>query len=134
MRWLLEQAPEAIGTVRALLDLTPAETAALRSVASRKGAYSEALLVTGAGSGIVRLAVDPVTYWMVTTDPADLARWQAARAEVGGDVLAALERLAGCPWVARPSRLTGPLGAPPRSRGHEPAWREARRGMAGRSW
>jgi conjugal transfer ATP-binding protein TraC len=96
VRWLLEQAPEAIGTVRALLDLTPAETAALRSVASRKGAYSEALLVTGAGSGIVRLAVDPVTYWMVTTDPADLARWEAARAEVEGDVLAALERLAGC--------------------------------------
>jgi type-IV secretion system protein TraC len=111
VRWLLEQAPEAIGTVRTLLDLTAAETAALRSVASRKGAYSEALLVTGAGSGIVRLTVDPVTYWMVTTDPADLARWEAALAEVRGDTLAALERLAGI-------SLTGHAVAMDRAAGH----------------
>jgi conjugal transfer ATP-binding protein TraC len=98
VRWLLEQeAPEAIGTVRALLDLSPAETAALRSVASRKGQYSEALLVTGSGSGIVRLAVDPITYWTVTSDPADLARWQAARAEAVGEPRAALERILGRP-------------------------------------
>jgi hypothetical protein len=103
--------------VRALLDLTPAETAALRSVASRKGAYSEALLVTGAGSGIVRLAVDPITYWMVTTDPADLARWQGAQAEVGGDALAALERLAGCPLGAKAVATDGVSGrAAPESR------------------
>jgi type-IV secretion system protein TraC len=95
VRWLLEQAPEAIGTLKTLLDLSPAETAALRSVTSRKRGYSEALLVTGSGSGIVRLAVDPITYWMVTTDPADLARWEAARGEARGDPLAALERLAG---------------------------------------
>jgi type-IV secretion system protein TraC len=95
VRWLLEQAPEAIGTVRALLDLSPAETAALRSVASRKGLYSEALLVTGFGSGIVRLAVDAITYWTVTSDPADLARWQAARTEVAGDPRAVLERILG---------------------------------------
>ena len=63
------------------------------------------ILVTGAGSGIVRLAADPITYWMVTTDPADLARWQAVRAEVGGDGLAALERLAGCA-VSGPARGT----------------------------
>jgi type-IV secretion system protein TraC len=97
VRWLLEQAPEAIGSVRALLDLNSAETAALRSVASRKGQYSEALLVTGSGSGIVRLAVDPITYWTVTSDPADLARWQAARAETAGDPRAALERILGRP-------------------------------------
>ena len=70
---------------------------ALRSVASRKGAYSEALLVTGSGSGIVRLAVDAITYWTVTSDPADLARWQAARAETAGDPRAALERILGRP-------------------------------------
>jgi type-IV secretion system protein TraC len=97
VRWLLEQAPEAVGTVRALLDLSPAETAALRSVASRKGQYSEALLVAGSGSGIVRLVVDPITYWTVTSDPADLARWQAARAEAGGNRRAALERILGRP-------------------------------------
>jgi hypothetical protein len=97
VRWLLEQAPEAIGTVRTLLDLSPAETAALRGVASRKGQYSEALLVTGSGSGIVRLAVDAITYWTVTSDPADLARWQAARAEAAGDPRAALERILGRP-------------------------------------
>jgi conjugal transfer ATP-binding protein TraC len=95
VRWLLEQAPEAIGTVRTLLELSPAETAALRSVTSRKGAYSEALLVTGLGSGIVRLTVDPITYWMVTTDPSDLARWADARGESGGDPHSALARLAG---------------------------------------
>ena len=99
VRWLLEQAPEAIGAVRALLDLSSAETAALRSVASRKGAYSEALLVTGSGSGIVRLAVDAITYWTVTSDPADLARWQTARAEAAGDPRAALERILGGPLV-----------------------------------
>ena len=71
------------------------ETEALRSVASRKGVYSEALLVTGSRSGIVRLVVDAVTYWLITTDPADLARWAEARAAVGGDAVAALERILG---------------------------------------
>jgi hypothetical protein len=79
--------------------LSSAETAALRSVASRKGAYSEALLVTGSGSGIVRLTVDAITYWTVTSDPTDLARWQAARAEAAGDPRAALERILGGPLV-----------------------------------
>ena len=95
IRWLLEQAPEAIGALQSLLDLSAVETEALRSVASREGVYSEALLVTGSGSGIVRLAVDPTTYWTVTSDPADLARWQTARAETAGGPRAARERILG---------------------------------------
>ena len=53
----------------------------------------------------------------MTTDPADLARWQAARAEVGGDALAALERLAGCPLGAKAVATDGASGrAAPESR------------------
>ena len=59
--------------------------------------------MTGSGSGIVRLAVDAITYWTVTSDPADLARWQAARAEAPGDPRAALERILGGPLVGRNS-------------------------------
>jgi hypothetical protein len=41
--------------------------------------------------------VDPITYWTVTSDPADLARWEVARAETAGDPRAALERILGRP-------------------------------------
>ena len=114
IRWLLEQAPEAIGALQSLLDLSAVETEALRSVASRKGVYSEALIVTGSRSGIVRLVVDAVTYWLITTDPADLARWAEARAAVGGDAVAALERILG-------RRLGAPgNGQPGQEAGYEP--------------
>lgn len=95
IRWLLQQAPEAVPALQALLGLGPHETACLRSVGSRKGAFSEALLLTPRGSGLMRLAVDPLTYWAATTDPADRARWAAALAGSGGDPHAALAALAG---------------------------------------
>ena len=71
--------------------------------------------MTGSGSGIARLAVDPITYWTVTSDPADLARWQAARAAAGGDPRAALERILGQPLAAG----HGDPGADPTLTGEE---------------
>lgn len=95
VQWLLRQAPTAIPGLAALLELTPHQTACLREVGMVSGAFSEALLITPRGSGLVRLAVDPLTYWTATTNPGDRARWAEALAAHAGDPHAALAALAG---------------------------------------
>ncbi len=93
-RVLLRQEPDALPVLAGLLGLSPYQLEALRSVHAVKRAFSEALVVTDRGSGVVRILVDPLTYWIATSDPADRARWAEAVTAAGGDRQAALQALA----------------------------------------
>jgi hypothetical protein len=79
--------------VQAALGFSDAQLGALASATSAPGRYSEALLVTPAGRGMVRIVTDPLTYWVATTHPNDLERWARALAEAGQDPARALARL-----------------------------------------
>jgi conjugal transfer ATP-binding protein TraC len=48
------------------------------SVRNAKPNYSEILMDTPFGCGVSRLCLDPYNYWVNTTDPAEVARYEAA--------------------------------------------------------
>jgi conjugal transfer ATP-binding protein TraC len=97
----LKQEAALIERLRRELDLPPAAAALLRSVATVKGRYSEALVLAGGSAGVVRLVPDPFLYWAATSDPRDNALLDAARERFDGELLPALEHCA----------ATRPLGA-----------------------
>ena len=94
-RLFLRQEPEALGRLKELIGLTEYQAALLRTAGSVRGAFSEGLLVTPSGSGLVRLIVDPLTYWTATTAPQDQARWAVELARSGGDARRAVARIVG---------------------------------------
>lgn len=72
-RIYLKQPTEAVRAMGKALALSEVQEAILRGVRSVKGAYSEALYQCTGGEGVLRLVLDDLTYWLTTTDPADVA-------------------------------------------------------------
>lgn len=61
------------------LKLTPRAANAFRALSFQKGAHSDALLLHGIRSQVVRFKLDALTYWLLTTAPDDLKRKEAVR-------------------------------------------------------
>lgn len=62
---------EAIRATAELMGLSPREVELYQSLRTAGGRYSEVFLRTPFGSGVARLAMDPFSYWLTTTDPRD---------------------------------------------------------------
>lgn len=89
-RIFLRQTAETVQMMQRLLDLKDAEKEVLQTLTTVRGAYSEMLIITPAGSGVARLTQDPLTYWLTTTDPQD--NEELRRLEAGlGDFRRALQ-------------------------------------------
>jgi type-IV secretion system protein TraC len=67
----LHQDPEAIRTAAGLLGLNAREVELYTSLRTVGGIYSELFLKTPQGSGVARLLMDPLAYWLTTSDMAD---------------------------------------------------------------
>lgn len=64
----------------------------LKSVRNNRPRYSEMFLDTPLGMGVARFCGDRLTYWMNTTDPGEVARFQK-KIQAGLDPIAAIEQL-----------------------------------------
>ncbi|MBN4071820.1 TraC family protein [bacterium AH-315-F18] len=72
-RILLEQSPDVVTAMAEDLDLDDKHVRVLKTVRTVKGRYSEALVISSQGSGVVRVVPDPVGYWLSTSDARDIA-------------------------------------------------------------
>jgi hypothetical protein len=78
-RCYLRQTPETVLAMERLLDLKPSEKGVLSTLRTVKGAFSEMLILSPRHSGVARLAQDPLTYWITTTDAEDNAELEVLR-------------------------------------------------------
>lgn len=69
---LLNHDPNAIRATAGIMELSDREVALYQSVRTEGGQFSEVFLKTPFGSGVARLVMDPLSYWIATTDPPDL--------------------------------------------------------------
>jgi conjugal transfer ATP-binding protein TraC len=67
----LAQDADALRQAASLLGLTPREAELYGSLSSVTGAYSELFVKSPAGSGVARLVLDPLSYWISTSDRTD---------------------------------------------------------------
>lgn len=94
-RWLLGQKGDAIEEAKRekYLDIGDHGFRILRSVKTVPGEYSEIFLETPMGYGVGRLIVPPVLRKLFSTEPNDVARIEALKAQ-GYSLVAAAERVA----------------------------------------
>jgi conjugal transfer ATP-binding protein TraC len=71
IRFLLPQPPEVVEAVSRELALTPEKTALFHSLETVPGKFSEALLDTPTGTGVIRIVLPPSQYWLTTSNDAE---------------------------------------------------------------
>ncbi len=74
IKWLLRQKGFNAAEIREQIELNDVEINGIQNLKSRKGHFSEALLVTGVDRQVVRIESTPLEYWLATTAPADLGQ------------------------------------------------------------
>jgi conjugal transfer ATP-binding protein TraC len=92
---LLHHDAEAIRTTAGIMGLSAREVELYLSLRTEGGKYSEVFIRTPFGSGVGRLVVDPLSYWIMTSDPRDkelLERLRARYAERGASDRDSLEQ------------------------------------------
>jgi conjugal transfer ATP-binding protein TraC len=67
----LHQDPDAIKFAKDLLGLSDREAQLYGTLRTMAGVYSELFVKSPYGSGVARLAMDPLAYWVTTSDMAD---------------------------------------------------------------
>ena len=82
-RIYLAQNPEVVESMKEQLGLNSIQVKVLKSIKTIKGRYSEALIKTDETSGVVRLILDPASYWLFTTDPKDISKLNEAVRQTG---------------------------------------------------
>lgn len=94
--FILDQGDRPIEHLRAILDFdrNPQREKLVKSVSSVAGVRSEFYLKNEFGEGVLRAYLSPLMYWIATTNPADLARYEKKLSDFKGDRLAALQALA----------------------------------------
>ncbi len=90
----LKQDPSLIDGFKAELSLSDEMARLLRSLATVKGKYSEALVITPSSSGVIRLVPDPFLYWTANSEPKNNEYLNDVRKRLGGNLLAALKECA----------------------------------------
>lgn len=90
----LKQDPSLIEGFKRELALSEETANVLRSLNTVKGQYSEALVITPASSGVIRLVPDPFLYWAANTEPRNNEYLNAVRERLDGNLLAALKECA----------------------------------------
>ena len=67
----LKQEPNVIDSLKGFASLTDKEIELLKTVETRKGKFSEALVISDTSRGVIRLVPDPFLYWLATSDARD---------------------------------------------------------------
>jgi len=67
IRFLLPQPPDVVDAVSRELALTPEKQTLFRSLETVPGKFSEALLDTPTGAGVIRVVMPPMQYWLTTS-------------------------------------------------------------------
>lgn len=70
-RVYLQHDHRAIESAAGIMGLSEREVELYKSLRTETGKYSELFLQTPYGSGVARLVMDPLSYWIATTDPPD---------------------------------------------------------------
>jgi len=84
LRFLLPQPPEVAAAVALELGLSPEKTALFASLESVPGKFSEALLETPTGSGVIRIVLPPAMYWITTTNERERRYLDDLSRQLGG--------------------------------------------------
>lgn len=93
-RFLLQGSTYQQAVENKVLDYSPFVLDLLKSVRNAKPHYSEVFIDSPLGLGIARLVVDPFSYWINTSAPAEVAAFEALLRQ-GASPLEAVCRLAG---------------------------------------
>ena len=103
----LQQNPEEIGTIMDLFNLTGQERRLLSKV-HRRDTWGEAYLWQPEGrGGIIRLVPDPFLRWLASQKPHERGAREKLRAEMNGDLMGAVSKLAREHPLGLPMRLAG---------------------------
>jgi conjugal transfer ATP-binding protein TraC len=116
---LLHHDQEAIRATADLMGLSPREVELYQSLRTSGGRWSEVFLRTPFGSGVARLVMDPLSYWLSTTDPRDkevLEKLRAKHERAGIQGRKGLEQALLDASLRYPSGA--PAGNPPREAEH----------------
>jgi len=90
----LKQEPNVVDSLKSSASLTDREIELLKSVETQKGKFSEALIISDASKGVIRLVPDPFLYWIATSDAKDNEYLENKVRQFDGRYLEALESCA----------------------------------------
>ncbi len=90
----LKQEPNVVDSLKSSASLTEREIELLKSVETQKGKFSEALIISDASKGVIRLVPDPFLYWIATSDAKDNEYLENKVRQFDGRYLEALESCA----------------------------------------
>jgi len=90
----LKQEPNVVDSLKSSASLTDREIELLKSVETQKGKFSEALIISDASKGVIRLVPDPLLYWIATSDAKDNEYLENKVRQFDGRYLEALESCA----------------------------------------
>ncbi len=86
----LKQEAGVIDLLKDKLSLDEAVITALKTLETRKGRFSESLIITDSTCGIVRLIPDPYLYWAANSEPRNNDFLWRKVEELGGDIMQAI--------------------------------------------
>ena len=90
----LKQEPNVIDSLKGFASLTEKEIDLLKTVETRKGKFSEALVISDTSRGVIRLVPDPFLYWLATSDARDNEYLDKKAVKLGNNYLEALKNCA----------------------------------------
>jgi conjugal transfer ATP-binding protein TraC len=93
LRFIFGHKGEALRDAR--LALTPYEQQIIRSLTMVRGRYSECYITHPSGSGVYRHIIDPVSYWLYTSNAEEVARLQALMEDEQLSMAEAIDRMVG---------------------------------------
>ena len=106
IRLLLPQPPDVVDAISQELALTPEKRTLFHSLETVPGKFSEALLDTPTGAGVIRVVIPPMQYWLTTSNAAD-CRYLDTQCQLRGSLEAAIAHAA----ATYPRGLAGVDGA-----------------------
>ena len=93
LRFIFGHKGEALRDAR--LALTPYEQQIIRSLTMVRGRYSECYITHPSGSGVYRHIIEPVSYWLYTSNAEEVARLQALMEDEQLSMAEAIDRMVG---------------------------------------
>jgi len=86
----LKQEPNVVDSLKTFASLSDKEIELLKSVETQKGKFSEALVISDASRGVIRLVPDPFLYWIATSDAKDNEYLESRLQKNSGNYLEAI--------------------------------------------
>ena len=76
LKWVLSQRGADTARLKEVLQLNDNEMASIAHLHQERGVYSQAFLMAGEQHAVVAIEPTPLEYWIATTDPRDLAKFE----------------------------------------------------------